>query len=67
MIPIVVGTREDVAGFALAGVNGVVCKTREEASAAIEQSGAETLVILSTEFAAEASFGPLVVVLQSRL
>jgi len=51
MIPLVVGTREDVAGFALAGIDGVVCETSEEAAAAIVDAGEGRLVILSHEIA----------------
>lgn len=50
MKPLVIGTREDVAGFALAGVEGVVCATAEEASRAIERAGEVALVILSSNF-----------------
>jgi vacuolar-type H+-ATPase subunit F/Vma7 len=45
----VIGTREDVTGFALAGVEGVVCTTAEEASRAIERAGEDVLVILSPD------------------
>lgn len=54
MKPLVIGTREDVAGFALAGVEGVVCATREEADQAISRAGEDTLIIISPEFAREA-------------
>ena len=50
MKPLVIGTREDVAGFALAGVDGVVCTTVAEAEAAIAKAGEETLVMLSNDF-----------------
>ena len=43
---LVIGTREDVAGFALAGVDGVVCETAAEA---IEKAGEDVLVIVSNE------------------
>jgi vacuolar-type H+-ATPase subunit F/Vma7 len=66
MTPLVVGRREDVAGFALAGIEGVVCATREEAHQAIARAGEGTLVIVSAEFAREAPRGPLVVALPSR-
>ena len=51
MTLLVVGTREDVAGFALAGVEGLICRTREEAIAAAERAGDDVLVLLSPEFA----------------
>ena len=51
MKPLVVGTPEDVAGFALAGIEGVVCMTREEAERAIAGAAKETLLIVSPEFA----------------
>ena len=47
MKPLVIGTREDVAGFALAGIEGVVCETREEVARAMTQAGPESLVIVS--------------------
>jgi vacuolar-type H+-ATPase subunit F/Vma7 len=52
MIPLVVGTRDDVAGFALAGVPGMVCTTREEIAAAFAAAGDDALVILSASIAA---------------
>jgi vacuolar-type H+-ATPase subunit F/Vma7 len=66
MTPLVVGTREDVAGFALAGIDGVVCATRQEADQAIARADQDTLVFVSAEFAREAPRGPLVVALPSR-
>jgi vacuolar-type H+-ATPase subunit F/Vma7 len=63
MKPIVVGTREDVAGFALAGIDGVVCTTREEAGKLVAQANDDTLVLLSSAFASAMSGGPFVVVL----
>ena len=66
MTPLVVGTREDVAGFALAGVAGVVCATSREAEQAIADATADTLVIVSAEFAGAAPRGPLVVALPER-
>jgi vacuolar-type H+-ATPase subunit F/Vma7 len=66
MRPLVVGTREDVAGFALAGIDGVVCTTRQEADQAIVQAGTDTLVIVSAELAPETEHGALVVALPSR-
>ena len=50
MTPLVVGTPEDVAGFALAGIEGVGCTTREEADRAIARAAADTLLIVSPEF-----------------
>jgi len=66
MKPLVIGTREDVAGFALAGVDGVICSTREEAEAAVAHAGDDTLVLLSAAFAVERPHAPLIVVLPSR-
>lgn len=66
MTPLVVGTPEDVAGFALAGIEGVVCRTRDEASQAIAQAGAGSLVLLSAEFANEPPRDRLVVALPAR-
>lgn len=51
MTALVVGTPEDVAGFALAGIEGVVCATREEADRAIARAAEDTLLIVSPEFA----------------
>ena len=48
---LVVGTPEDVTGFALAGVEGVVCTNREEAGQAIANADADTLVLVSAEHA----------------
>ena len=53
MKPLVIGTREDVAGFALAGIEGVVCATREEADQAISRADEGRLLIISPEFARE--------------
>jgi hypothetical protein len=66
MTPLVVGTREDVAGFALAGIEGVVCATREEAHQVIARADEESLVMVSAEFAHATPRGPLVVALPSR-
>ena len=49
MKPLVVGSREDVAGFALAGVDGVVCATRDDAEQAIARADEDTLLIVSSE------------------
>lgn len=43
----VVGTVEDVAGFALAGIDGVVCHTPDEAARAIATTDVEALIIVS--------------------
>ena len=48
---LVVGTPEDVTGFALAGVEGVVCTNRDEARQAIANADADTLVLVSAEHA----------------
>ena len=53
MKPLVIGTREDVVGFALAGFEGVVCTTREEADQAIARAEEDTLLIISPEFVRE--------------
>ena len=53
MKPFVIGTREDVVGFTLAGVEGVVCATREEAGEAISRADENTLLMVSAEFARE--------------
>lgn len=66
MKPLVVGSREDVAGFALAGVEGVVCATREEAGQAIARADEETLLILSPEFAREVPRDRLAIALPAR-
>lgn len=67
MKPLVIGTREQVAGFALAGVAGVVCETPEEIAKAIARADAESLVIRFAgplEAGGRSSpEGPLVVVL----
>lgn len=48
MTPLVIGSREDVAGFALAGVAGRVCATRKDVERAIEH---DALLIFSHEAA----------------
>ena len=48
---LVVGTLEDATGFALAGVESVVCANREEAVQAIAKVDADTLVLVSAEHA----------------
>lgn len=67
MTPFVIGSREDVAGFALAGIDGVACATREEADAALARAGTDALVIMSAEFARAALLGPLIVALPPRM
>lgn len=57
MKPFVVGTHEDVVGFALAGVEGVACATREEAVQAISRTDEDTLLIVSARFAREVPRG----------
>jgi vacuolar-type H+-ATPase subunit F/Vma7 len=66
MTPFVVGAPEDVVGFALAGIKGVVCKTREEAHQAIADAAADTLVIVSAEFAREIPRDRLALALPAR-
>ena len=53
MTPFVIGTPEDVVGFALAGVEGVVCATGVEARQAISGADEDTLLIVSAQFARE--------------
>jgi vacuolar-type H+-ATPase subunit F/Vma7 len=66
MTPFVVGAPEDVVGFALAGIEGVVCKTREEAHQAIANIDADTLVMVSAEFAREIPRDRLAIALPAR-
>ena len=66
MTPFVIGTRDDVAGFALAGVKGVVCATREEAGQAIARADAGMLLIISPEFAREVPRDRLAIGLPAR-
>ena len=66
MTPFVVGTREDVVGFALAGVEGVVCATREEAGQAISRADETTLLLVSAGFAREIPRDRLAVALPVR-
>jgi hypothetical protein len=51
---LVAGSREDVAGFGLAGVDGVVCLTPGEAEQVIARTDADTLVLVSGELGAAA-------------
>ena len=66
MKPLVAGSREDVAGFALAGVDGVVCTTREDAEEAIARADEDTLLFVSSEFAQVVDPARLLVVLPAR-
>lgn len=54
MKPLVIGTKDDVAGFALAGVEGVVCSNREDVEKAMAFVNSETLVMFSPSAAAVA-------------
>jgi vacuolar-type H+-ATPase subunit F/Vma7 len=67
MTPFVIGSREDVAGFALAGIDGVACATREEAGAALDRADSDALIIMSAEFVRAAAAGPLIVALPPRM
>ncbi len=51
MRPFVIGTSDDVTGFGLAGVDGTICATPDEARQAMERAGEDALVILSAVFA----------------
>lgn len=64
---LVIGTPEDVTGFALAGVEGVVCTNREEAGQAIANAGSDTLVLVSAEHARGLTQNALVVALPGRM
>jgi vacuolar-type H+-ATPase subunit F/Vma7 len=76
MIPFVVGTREDVVGFALAAVGGVICSTVDEVEHAFGNLREDQIVILSAAAAApvadriteweKSGRGPLFVVLPAR-
>lgn len=66
MKPLVVGSREDVAGFALAGVDGVVCATREDAEQAIARADEDTLFFVSSDFTQVVDPARLLVVLPVR-
>lgn len=66
MRPLVVGSREDVAGFTLAGLEGVACATREEAGQAISHADQATLLIVSAEFAREIPRDRLAIALPAR-
>lgn len=47
MTPLVIGAREDVIGFALAGVTGTICSTVDEVEHALESVSPDQIVILS--------------------
>lgn len=49
MTPHVIGTRDDVAGFALAGVRGSICTTRAEIERALTT---DALFLISADAAA---------------
>lgn len=66
MKALVAGSREDVAGFALAGVDGVVCATREEAAQALARADEDTLLFVSAELAQAVDPARLKVVLPAR-
>lgn len=51
MTPRVIGTRADVAGFALAGVDGTICTTAEDVTRAFAGLTADHMVILSASAA----------------
>jgi vacuolar-type H+-ATPase subunit F/Vma7 len=51
MTPFVVGTREDVVGFALAGVDGVICSSPDEVNQALSKMRSDQFAILSADFA----------------
>lgn len=74
MKPFVIGTRHDVAGFALAGVEGVTASSREGIESEIARAGTDdTIFIVSSSVArvisdhleqwAKSGLGPLLVVL----
>lgn len=66
MTPLVIGTQEDVAGFALAGIEGVACATREEAGQAIARADEGMLLIISPEFAPQIPRDRLAIALPAR-
>ena len=66
MKPLDIGSREDVAGFALAGVDGVVCATREDAEQALTRADEDTLFFVSPELAQVVDPARLLVVLPAR-
>ena len=71
MIPLVIGTPHDVAGFALAGADGARCATRDEVEAAIApdrllifSAGAAALIADRIAAWRRGGQGPLFVVLE---
>lgn len=71
MIPLVIGTPRDVAGFALAGAEGVTCATRDEVEAAIApdrllifSAGAAALIAARIAAWRRSGEGPLFAVLE---
>lgn len=64
---LVVGTREDVAGFALAGVEGVICTSGEDAGQAIARADEDTMLVVSAEFARALEPSRLMAVLPARM
>ena len=68
MTPFVIGTREDVAGFALAGVDGAICNTDDEANRALMELRRDQIAIVSAEFAncAAIARAPMHVILPPR-
>jgi vacuolar-type H+-ATPase subunit F/Vma7 len=51
MTPFVIGTREDVTGFGLTGVDGIICSNAEEVNRALAQLRSDQIAILSADFA----------------
>lgn len=76
MTPIVFGTREDVVGFAMAGVAGTICSTVDDVERAFEALRGDEIVILSATAAVLAAdriaemeksvAGPMFVILPAR-
>jgi vacuolar-type H+-ATPase subunit F/Vma7 len=67
MTPFVIGTREDIAGFALVGIEGVECTSSQEAGQAVSSVDEDTLLIVSAEFAREIPRDRLAIALPARL
>ena len=66
MTLLAIGTPEDVDGFALAGIEGVVCANVAEAERAIANAATDALLIVSAEFALALPRGRLGVTLPRR-
>ena len=64
---LLVGTLEDATGFALAGVESVVCANRDEAVQAISKVDADTLVLVSAQHARGLTQNALVIALPARM